>query len=98
MKRQTYKDTHNPISARRGLSAIKVPRTIRVKTVSADGRTTSYKSEVTHVETAELELWVDVDGLFRALGIKAVLSNGRVAKVCNGLVRVQAVNIKKGGA
>ena len=96
--RKTYKDTHILSSARRGLSAIKVPHTVRIKTVSADGRTTSFHNEVTHVETAELELWINVEGLFRALGNKAVRSTGRVAKLCNGLVRVQAVNIKKGVA
>ena len=92
MSRRTYKDTHSIASARRGLSAVKVPITKQVK---VDGHT---RDEVLYMATAELELWIDYDGLFRLLGAKAVRSKSGFAKVAGGLVRVNAVNIKRGVA
>lgn len=92
MSRRTYKDTHSIASARRGLSAVKVPITERVK---IDGHT---HDRVLHIATAELELWIDYDGLFRALGADAVRAKSGFAKVAGGLVRVKAVNIKRGVA
>lgn len=96
MPKPTYKTTHQLAGAARGLSKVTISVGHREKQEYANAiEGVNYR----HVfvedckRTGELELWIDVRGLLRAMGPDALRSKSRAAKRVNGLVQVRAVNV-----
>lgn len=88
-----YKDTHTLVAARRGLGKIKIDvgHSERQATELTGSTRRVYVKD--GERTGEVELWINLDLLLRTMGPDALRSKAKVAKRCNGLVQVRAVNV-----
>lgn len=92
MPKPTYKTTHRLIAARRGTTSITVAFGHGERLESSDGSSKRVFVKDGY-RTAEVELWIDLDGLFRFMASDAVLSKSRVSRKVHGLVQMRAVNV-----
>lgn len=68
-------------------------REVSKKVHTEDGR--GMKTVPDGYETADLEIVIDVEGLAKRLGIRAMKNRSSVAVLCWGLVKVKATNRKR---
>jgi hypothetical protein len=92
MAKRLYKDTHTLVAVRRGLGSIKIDIG-HSERLERDWGYKTGKFIKTGERTGEVELWINIDSLLRSMGPDAVRSRSKVAKRCNGLVQVRAVNV-----
>jgi hypothetical protein len=92
MARTLYKNTHRLIAAGRGTEKITIDLG-KCERIARDWGYSTGPFIKTGERSGEVELWINVASLLRSMGPDAVRSRSKVAKRCNGLVQVRAVNV-----